>query len=171
LHILFILSISILTIFLLNITKKIKQKTKKILRLQKENERLKQENHYLKAENTYLHFSLTQKEHRMFKTTASYQRIQLMLEQKGNNRKHFTVEEREMLLHEIEMHYEIYVSTLRDASPALTDEDIVFSCLSELKLPIDIIGMCMGIVSPEALKQRKHRVKKKQKEHKHLCSL
>ncbi|MDR0866435.1 MAG: hypothetical protein LBO74_16115, partial [Candidatus Symbiothrix sp.] len=57
------------------------------------------------------------------------------------------------------------IHKMRTACPILTNGDIVFLCLSKLKLPDAIIKICMGIVGAYAIKQRRRRIKTKMRTH------
>ena len=65
----------------------------------------------------------------------------------------------------VDIHY-VFVRLIRimkNASPDLTEEDILFCCLKKSGLDNLVIGYSMGIASRQAINQRKYRIKKKMK--------
>ncbi|MDR0863743.1 MAG: hypothetical protein LBO74_02270, partial [Candidatus Symbiothrix sp.] len=90
---------------------------RKNIRLKREKEESKKEENRLREEIGYLRLS------------------QALIEQKGDNKKCFNIEEYQELRYEIETFFEESIHKMRTACPILTNGDIVFLCLSKLKLP------------------------------------
>jgi len=71
--------------------------------------------------------------------------------------------ERQFLNLEIHYVFTRLIKTISDSCPELTEEDIVFCCLSKSGLDGSIICRCMGSISKKTINQRKYRIKQKMK--------
>ena len=85
-----------------------------------------------------------------------------LIEQKCNT-KCLTPNERQLLNMDIHYVFVWLIETEQRACPSLTDEDVLFCCLTKLGLDNSIICRCMGSANKQAANQRKYRVKKKMK--------
>ncbi|MDR0863723.1 MAG: hypothetical protein LBO74_02170, partial [Candidatus Symbiothrix sp.] len=109
---------------------------RKNIRLKREKEESKQEENRLREEIGYLRLSQALIENRMFRMySRNYPKIKPLIEQKGDSKKCFNIEEYQELRYEIETFFEESIHKMRTACPILTNGDIVFLCLSKLKLP------------------------------------
>ena len=69
--------------------------------------------------------------------------------------------EQEILKKEVNSIFETFIDDLRKNCESLTNEDLLFCCLSLLKLPNPTIGICFGSSNTDIIKQRKCRIKSK----------
>ena len=100
-----------------------------------------------------------QLECKLFMKMDSYR----LIEQKYNE-KCLNFDERQVLNSEIHYSFTRLIKTITDVCPDLTEEDIIFCCLSKTGLDGSIICRCMGSVSKKTTNQRKYRIKKKMNE-------
>ena len=100
-----------------------------------------------------------QLECKLFMKMNSYR----LIEQKCNKK---CLDPNERLLLNSEIHYVFtrLIKTVTEACPDLTEEDVVFCCLSKAGLDNLTISRCMGSLSRQSVNQRKYRIKKKMKE-------
>jgi len=86
-----------------------------------------------------------------------------LIEQKCD-KKCLSPNERQLLNEEIHYVFERLIKTVKESCPSLTDEDIIFCCLTKSGLDFKIISNCMGSISRQSVNQRKYRIKKKMQE-------
>jgi len=89
--------------------------------------------------------------------------IYRLIEQKCT-KKYLNPNERQLLNAEIHHSFEKLIKTMTAACPRLTNEDVIFCCLTKSGLDNSIICRSMGIISRYTMNQRKYRIKKKMKE-------
>jgi len=100
-----------------------------------------------------------QLECKLFMKMDSYSLIEQKCSEKCLN-----FDERQVLNSEIHYSFTLLIKTITGACPDLTDEDIIFCCLSKTGLDASIICRCMGSISKKTINQRKYRIKKKMNE-------
>jgi len=103
-----------------------------------------------------LFLDVFQLECKLFMKMDSYR----LIEQKCNE-KCLNFDERQTLNSEIHYSFTRLIKTIKDACPDLTEEDIIFCCLSKTDLDASIICRCMGNNCKKSTIQRKYRIKKK----------
>ena len=114
---------------------------------------------YLREENEELKQHVFQLESKLFIQMDSY----LLIEQKSKI-KCFSPNEIQQLYADINYVYILSIKMLKSACSSLTEEDIMFCCLSKLHLGNTRLGHSMGCASRQAVNQRRYRIKKKMKE-------
>jgi hypothetical protein len=120
-----------------------------------------EENERLRKENEELLRYIFRLGCQFFTQTDSYRKLE-----EKKNKKCFNSEERRQLHIEIHSAFTKLVQIIRKACPDLTNEDIVFCCLSQFGLDSSAICRCMGNVNTQPVNQRRYRIKKKMKERK-----
>jgi len=75
-----------------------------------------------------------------------------------------TQDEKQLLNSEIHYVFERLIKTITEYCPSLTDNDVIFCCLTKSGLDNTSIYHSMGDVSKQPINQRKYRIKKKMKE-------
>jgi len=100
-----------------------------------------------------------QLECKLFMKMDSYR----LIEQKCN-KKCLNLSERQQLITDIYCVFTRLIKTIKQSCHNLTDEDIIFCCLTKFGLDNMIICRCMGSVSKQTINQRKYRIKRKMKE-------
>jgi hypothetical protein len=117
------------------------------------------ENERLRKENDELLRHVFRMGCQLFIQTDSYKKLA-----QKRNKKCFNTEERQQLHIEIHNAFAKLIQIIQKACPDLTNEDIVFCCLSQLDLDSSALCCCMGIVNKQAVNQRRYRIRKKMKE-------
>jgi len=87
-----------------------------------------------------------------------------LIEKKCTNNKCLNPDERQMLHADVHYVFTWLIKNLKQACRDLTDEDIIFCCLTKSGLAGSTICRCMGSISKQTANQRKYRIKKKMKE-------
>ena len=116
-----------------------------------------------KVELTLLLNQITLLQCEIFKRTKMFACIQELNQQKENEKSKEILnnKEQERLKQEINNVFGTTINNLRENYPVLTDDDLLFCCLSLLKLPNLTISMCFGTTNTNRIKQRKFRIKEK----------
>ena len=83
-----------------------------------------------------------------------------LIEQKCS-KKCLNPNERLQLNTDIHYVFKRLITTVKEACPSLTDEDIIFCCLAKSGLENAVVCRCIGSVSKQTTNQRKYRIKKK----------
>jgi len=86
-----------------------------------------------------------------------------LIEQKCH-KKCLNPNERQLLNTDIHYVFTWLIKTIKQACRNLTEEDVIFCCLSKLGLTSPAICHCMGSISKQTANQRKYRIRKKMKE-------
>ena len=86
-----------------------------------------------------------------------------LIEQKSKI-KCLSLSEQKALYDDIHHVYTRLIRTIKQACSSMTEDDIVFCCLSKLNLDNTSLSHCMGSTSRQAINQRRYRIKKKMKE-------
>lgn len=97
---------------------------------------------------------------RLFKTTTSYKKIQLIETSKIKREKGISQEDISLIYQEINEVFTEAMQELLDQYPNLTQEDLYYCMLNYLQLSNDTIKKCMRVESQYALNQRKYRIRK-----------
>lgn len=97
---------------------------------------------------------------RLFKTTASYKRIQSIETSKNKREKEITQEEVSLIYGEVNEAFIEAMQELLEQYPNLTQDDLYYCLLNRLQLSNNTIIACMRVGSQPALTQRKYRIKK-----------
>jgi hypothetical protein len=97
----------------------------------------------------------------LFQVTTSYEKIKHLAELNKSAQKCFDANERQKLDEDVRTVFADLIRKMKTDCPLLTEEDIVFCCLSKFGLSNQIIGFCMGSVDAYILRQRKYRIKEK----------
>ena len=97
---------------------------------------------------------------KLFETTASYQKLSAIETIKIKKEKKLTIEEIDLIILDLNKAFNTSSNILAEMYPRLTSDDLLYCMLSYLKIPTNIICLCMQIGSTQALTQRKHRIKK-----------
>ncbi len=97
---------------------------------------------------------------RLFKTTASYRKIQTIETSKNKKDKEIAQEEISMIYQEINEAFIEAMQELLEQYPNLTQDDLYYCILNYLQLSNNTIKICMKAGSQSALTQRKYRIKK-----------
>lgn len=97
---------------------------------------------------------------RLFKTTPSYKKIQLIETSKIKTEKEISQEGISLIYQEINEVFTEAMQEFLDQFPNLTQEDLYYCMLNYLQLSNDTIRTCMRVESQSALTQRKYRIKK-----------
>ena len=97
---------------------------------------------------------------RLFKTTTSYKKIQLIETSKIKREKGVSQEDISLIYQEINEVFTEAMQELLNQYPILTQEDLYYSILNYLQLSNDTIKKCMRVESQYALNQRKYRIRK-----------
>ena len=113
----------------------------------------------LQEKNEELLWHVFQLESKLFAKTDTYRLIQLK-----SGKKSFTPDEVLQLDKDINYVFDWLIKALKQSCSSLTEEDILFCCLTTLGLETRNLGHCMGTASRQAVNQRRYRVKKKLKE-------
>ena len=95
-------------------------------------------------------------ESKLFQKTESCQLIE-----QNSKGKYFNLNEQKQLYSDIFSVYPKLISTIWNACPYLTGDDIIYCCLIKYGLSISEICFCMGNVNKQTANQRKYRIKKK----------
>lgn len=97
---------------------------------------------------------------RLFNTTTSYKKIQLIEASKIKKEKGITQEDISLIYQEINETFTEAMQEFLDQYPNLTQEDLYYCILNYLQLSNDTIKTCMRVESQYALNQRKYRIRK-----------
>ena len=97
---------------------------------------------------------------RLFKTTTSYKKIQLIETSKIKREKGVSQEDISLIYQEINEVFTEAMQELLNQYPNLTQEDLYYCILNYLELSNDTIKKCMRVESQYALNQRKYRIRK-----------
>ena len=97
---------------------------------------------------------------RLFKTTTSYKKIQLIETSKIKREKGVSQEDISLIYQEINEVFTEAMQELLNQYPNLTQEDLYYCILNYLQLSNDTIKKCMRVESQYALNQRKYRIRK-----------
>lgn len=97
---------------------------------------------------------------RLFETTPSYKKIQLIETSKIKTEKGISQEDISLIYQEINEVFTEAMQEFLDQFPNLTQEDLYYCMLNFLQLSNDTIRTCMRVESQSALTQRKYRIKK-----------
>jgi len=101
-----------------------------------------------------------QLECKLFMKMDSYRLIEQKCKEKCLN-----FDERQILNSGIHYSFTRLIKTINSACPDLTEDDIIFCCLSKTGLDASIICRCLGSISKKTINQRKYRIKKKMQEY------
>ena len=112
----------------------------------------------LQEENEELKAHVFQLESKLFTKTDAYRLIQ-----QKSSKKSFTPDEIRQLNTDINYAFDGLTKALKQSCSSLTDEDVLFCCLTTLGIETRNLGHCMGSASRQAVNQRRYRVKKKMK--------
>ena len=116
---------------------------------------------YMKSfqeENEGLKRHIFQLESKLFTKTDTYRLVQ-----QKSGKKSFTPDEIRQLKADINYVFDWLIKALKQSCSSLTEDDILFCCLTTLSLETRNLGHCMGTASRQAVNQRRYRVKKKMK--------
>jgi len=137
-----ILVLVLFFLFLLN------SRRKKIKQQEQENKLLRQEVEILE---------LNEQHYRNFKEKPIYKQLEELVASKTI----FTYKQQDTLKKEVLFYFQSFAKELNTTCPELTEDDILFCCLSKLNLSSAIITLCMGYSRSGTIRQRKYRVKQK----------
>lgn len=101
---------------------------------------------------------------KLFFKTSIYKRIIVLGKQNISRKKDMkvlTCKERQNLDFLIKDIFGVFIHKLKAKCPSLTEEDLLFCCLSKLDFSIQLISLCFGITDTNSIRQRKYRIKKK----------
>ena len=98
---------------------------------------------------------------KLFMKMDSYNLIE-----KKCNKKCLNQDEKQQLNMDVQYAFAKLIKTIKETCPRLTNEDVIFCCLTKSGLDTMIICHCMGSFSLQTANQRKYRIKKKMKESK-----
>jgi hypothetical protein len=114
-----------------------------------------------KTKGKRLDWSSIEEQCETFKLTASCSLIEKTGNQDNKKIKCLKIEEQQLLKKEIFTVFTGFVSFLNSEFEDLTEDDILFCCLTVTGIRKNIIAACMGNVNMQAITQRKFRIKKK----------
>lgn len=102
----------------------------------------------------------------LFEQSSIYAKIQKLSTQKckEKERKVLTMTERSHLYDVIWRIYDDYICSMKEKYPRLTDEDLLYLCLSHTNLDSLSIALCLGFSNTQPINQRKYRLKEKMKQ-------
>lgn len=97
---------------------------------------------------------------KMFKMTGIYATIE-QLQVPDRDRKVLNQKERNLLHNELFSCFPEFIQAIKTECPSMTEDDLKLCCLSKLGLPLTVICLCFGVIGTDAVRQRKHSLKKK----------
>ena len=113
----------------------------------------------LRQENEDLKQHIFQLESKLFMKMDCF-----TLVEKKSKTKCLSPSESQQLFSDINNTYDLTIKILKQSCLSITEEDIIFCCLSKLNLDNTSLSHCMGSSSRPAINQRRYRIKKKMSE-------
>lgn len=139
-----------------------------ILRLKYENENitnLQQDLQQKEQELLEIQNKVDALRHKLITDKPLFSKILKLAQQKESDSvKVLSPHDREELKGILKFVYADFIEDLQASCPSLTDEDVLFCCLSKLNLSLFAISICTGYDQTGSVRQRKHRIKKKMTE-------
>jgi tetratricopeptide (TPR) repeat protein len=152
-----ILFIATVLIILRNLKKKTIQRNQELELLKKKEEliQLGQKNYYTVLKQI-INFQCNQ-----FKGIPIFSRITDLNSQINNQKATLTYKEQDILKDELYKIFNTSINKFQIRCPTLTEGDMIYCCLSLLKLSNSAISICFGSSDKNKIKQRKFRIKEK----------
>jgi tetratricopeptide (TPR) repeat protein len=181
---------SVIFILIVIIIFSLLDKKKKIIQKRQENELLKKENEIFHLQNQIektkkrlfelqeekdsgmkltqekelekLQLKVDNSQCEIFKMKPIYKLIlQFSRNKTENNMEVLRAKDRQLLENEIKSAFSNFLQNLQSTCPSLTNEEMMYCCLTKLNLQTKVISACFGYTDTNPVRQKKGRIKKK----------